>query len=55
MRQFNIYFDIETIPTQSDNIKNYIQSNLTAPASYKKPESISAWIEENKEPAYRKN
>lgn len=54
MRQFNIYFDIETIPTQSDNIKNYIQSNLTAPASYKKPESISAWIEENKEPAYRK-
>ncbi|MBI0154151.1 ribonuclease H-like domain-containing protein [Gilliamella sp. W8128] len=54
MRQFNIYFDIETIPTQSDNIKNYIQSNLTAPANYKKPDSISAWIEENKEPAYRK-
>lgn len=54
MRQFNIYFDIETIPTQSDNIKNYIQSNLTAPANYKKPEAISAWIEENKEPAYRK-
>ncbi|WP_218058588.1 hypothetical protein [Gilliamella sp. Occ3-1] len=54
MRQFNIYFDIETIPTQSDNIKNYIQSNLTAPANYKKPDSISAWLEENKEPAYRK-
>lgn len=54
MRQFNIYFDIETIPTQSDNIKNYIQSNLTAPANYKKPEAISTWIEENKEPAYRK-
>ena len=54
MRQFNIYFDIETIPTQSDNIKNYIQSNLTPPANYKKQETIDAWIEENKDLAYRK-
>ncbi|MWP62021.1 ribonuclease H-like domain-containing protein [Gilliamella sp. Pas-s25] len=54
MKQFNIYFDIETIPAQSYDIKNYIQNSLTAPASYKKPESISAWIEENKEQAYRK-
>jgi 3'-5' exonuclease len=54
MKQFNIYFDIETIPAQSDYIKTYIQSNLTAPSSYKKPESISAWIEENKEQVYRK-
>lgn len=54
MRQANIYFDIETIPTQSDNLKNYIINNLTPPANYKKTESISAWIEENKEPAYRK-
>lgn len=54
MRQANIYFDIETIPTQSDNIKNYIHNNLTAPANYKSPEAISAWIEKNKEPTYRK-
>ena len=54
MRQFNIYFDIETIPTQSEHIKNHIQTNLTPPANYKKQETIDAWIEENKETAYRK-
>lgn len=54
MRQFNIYFDIETIPAQSDNIKNYVQSNLSAPANYKKPEAINAWIEDNKDIVYRK-
>lgn len=54
MRQFNIYFDIETIPTQSEHLKNHIQTNLTPPANYKKQETIDAWIEENKEAAYRK-
>lgn len=54
MRQFNIYFDIETIPTQSEHIKNHIQTNLTPPASYKKQETIDAWIEENRDLAYRK-
>ena len=54
MRQANIYLDIETIPTQSNNLKNYIINNLTPPANYKKAESITAWIEENKDPAYRK-
>ncbi|MCX8729633.1 ribonuclease H-like domain-containing protein [Gilliamella sp. B2969] len=54
MRQANIYFDIETIPTQSENIKNYIHNSLIAPANYKTAEAISAWVEKNKEPAYRK-
>ena len=54
MRQFNIYFDIETIPTQSERLKNHVQTNLTPPANYKKQETIDAWIEENKELAYRK-
>ena len=54
MRQFNIYFDIETIPTQSEHLKNHIQTNLTPPANYKKQETIDAWIEENKDLAYRK-
>lgn len=54
MRQFNIYFDIETIPTQSEHLKNHVQTNLTPPANYKKQETIDAWIEENKDLAYRK-
>ena len=54
MRQANIYFDIETIPTQSNNLKNYIVNNLAPPANYKKTKAIGAWIEKNKEPAYRK-
>ncbi|OTP90520.1 hypothetical protein B6D12_05955 [Gilliamella apicola] len=54
MRQFNIYFDIETIPTQSERLKNHVQTNLTPPANYKKQETIDAWIEENKVLAYRK-
>ncbi|OCG04299.1 hypothetical protein A9G15_04155 [Gilliamella apis] len=54
MEQFNIYFDIETIPTQSEHLKNHVQTNLTPPANYKKQETIDAWIEENKDLAYRK-
>lgn len=54
MRQFNIYFDIETIPTQSEHLKNHVQTNLTPPANYKKQETIDAWIEENRDLAYRK-
>lgn len=54
MRQVNIYFDIETIPTQSEHLKNHIQTNLTPPANYKKQETIDAWIEENRDLAYRK-
>ena len=48
MKRFNIYFDIETIPTQSEYIKNHVQTNLTPPANYKKQETIDAWIEENR-------
>lgn len=54
MKRFNIYFDIETIPTQSEHIKNHVQTNLTPPANYKKQETIDAWIEENRDLAYRK-
>lgn len=54
MQQFNIYFDIETIPTQSGHLKNYIQTSLTPPANYKKQEAIDLWIKENKDLAYRK-
>ncbi|WP_392559752.1 ribonuclease H-like domain-containing protein [Orbus mooreae] len=52
--KINIFFDIETIPTQSTTIKEHVQSTLTPPSNYKKPEVIEAWIEENKDAAYRK-
>lgn len=52
--KINIFFDIETIPTQSQQIKDYVQANLSAPSNYKKQEAIDAWIEENKDAAYRK-
>jgi 3'-5' exonuclease len=54
MRKFNIYFDIETIPTQSKQLKTHIQNNLTPPSNYRKQEAIDAWIEEHKDVVYRK-
>jgi 3'-5' exonuclease len=54
MKQFNIYFDIETIPTQSEQLKNYIQSNLNPPRNFKKQEAINAWLDEHRDFAYRR-
>lgn len=43
----NIYLDIETIPNQSSEYRAKVKENITAPAQYKKPESIAQWIAEN--------
>lgn len=43
----NIYLDIETIPNQSPEYRAEVRQNITAPAQYKKPESIAEWIAEN--------
>jgi DNA polymerase elongation subunit (family B) len=48
-----IYFDIETIPDQRDGTLERLRSEVTAPASYKKPESIETWLAENRERAAR--
>lgn len=48
----NIYIDIETIP--GPVVPSIDELMRQAPASYKKPESIRAWAEENQESAYRK-
>lgn len=45
----NLYIDIETVPTQRADIRQSIAENITAPAQYKKPESIQKWLEENRE------
>lgn len=42
-----IYLDIETIPSQSPEYAAEVRKNITAPAQYKKPESIQTWIDEN--------
>lgn len=45
----NIFFDIETIPCQTPGIKDEFSAAVTAPAQYKKPESIAEWLKENRE------
>jgi 3'-5' exonuclease len=44
------YFDIETIPAQAPDVRAEIAASITAPAQYKKQESIDAWLAENREP-----
>jgi len=43
------YFDIETIPSQLPGIRDEIAAGITAPAQYKKQESIDAWLKENRD------
>lgn len=43
-----LYLDIETIPTQSADIRAKIADTITPPGTYKKPESIAAWEKDNK-------
>jgi len=40
----NIYFDIETIPTQRDDIKAVLLAAIKPPGTYKKAESIAEWF-----------
>lgn len=46
-----VYFDLETIPCQSPDHFETLKRQVTAPASFKKPESIKAWLDENRETA----
>lgn len=53
-----IYFDVETIPSQHPNARALAREGVRPPATYKKPESIAKWWEEEGEAAveeaYRK-
>lgn len=44
----NIYLDIETIPTQRDDLKALVAEKVTPPASMSKPETIAKWEAEKK-------
>ena len=46
-----VYFDLETIPSQDEAYHAEVATNVTAPATYKKPESIEKWLEENRDEA----
>lgn len=46
-----VTFDIETIPVQDQSIIDSIASEIKPPATYKKPESIAEWVENNKQAA----
>lgn len=48
-----LYIDIETIPTQREDIIQELRMNVAAPANYTKPESIQKWLEENGEEAFQ--
>lgn len=50
-----MYFDIETIPTQTDAVKADIVASLKAPKNYSKPETVEKWIAENKQDAIDKS
>ena len=42
-----IFLDIETLPTDRTDVIESLKTNIKPPATYKKPESIAAWFEEN--------
>lgn len=45
----DIFFDIETVPAQDPAIREELSAAITAPAQYKKPESIAEWLAANRE------
>lgn len=47
----NVFLDIETLPTNDPEVIAEFSASITAPAQYKKPESIEQWLVENREAA----
>lgn len=48
-----LYFDIETLPDQSENALEKAREQVTPPGNIKKQESIDTWMAENQERAAR--
>src|SRR6056297_2404906 len=51
--EHTIFLDIETIPAQSAEAFEKYKAAVKAPGNIKKPESIEAWLAENRETAAR--
>lgn len=47
----DIFVDIETIPNQSPEYRAMVRESIKAPAQFKKPDSIAAWLAENADAA----
>lgn len=45
----NVFLDIETIPCQRPGVVEQLAAEVQAPATHKKPESIKAWLDENRQ------
>ena len=48
-----ITFDLETLPTNDAEVIAALESTISAPGQYKKPESIAEWMKDNKESALK--
>lgn len=44
-----VYFDLETIPCQNPEYLDAIRATVTPPGNIKKPESIAAWLDDNRD------
>lgn len=44
----NLYYDIETVPTQEQEIIDAIAETVNPPGNYKKQETIDKWLDETK-------
>lgn len=49
--EHTLFLDIETIPAQSPEAFEKYKAEVKAPGNLKKPESIEAWLKENRESA----
>lgn len=45
--EHTVFLDIETIPSQSEEVRDRFRAEVKAPGNIKKPESIQAWLDEN--------
>lgn len=45
---YPIYLDIETIPTQSADVRKYIATHIAHPGNIRNPETIAKWNEESR-------
>ena len=45
----NVYVDCETIPCQQPSVREELAAEVKPPATHKKPETIAAWLAENRD------
>lgn len=44
----SLYIDIETVPTDRQDVREYIAATIKPPATMSKPETIAKWVSESK-------